>query len=399
MNINVKKISSNIATLAVGVIFSGYFFYHYSLAEFGVPRFLSGYFSPLAVLFGIIIISIQLFRPSLILNKNEIWFYLIFIYMTTLSIIYLIFGNEVQSNREYAYSIFQSLAAFFGTYIVLRNANLGSVVLKRFVGVLFIIQLILIITKSLSNGYFALTEKVDFDLKIAGYQQVALVMLFQAGILMASTSGLKRLAIYLATTIALFYIGARSEFIAFLVCGAVLISINLKRHVAAGYLLFAIILMIMFYQYLDMSESSARTLSIVDIKNQSSYLARKDLTGYALSCIRESPVLGCYGSEYLLGDGAYSHNLISAWQAYGLFLFVGLAYVLIMNLRESLSYISSNNAVTYLAIYYSVMAVFMALFSKYFLDSVFPISFGILASMRIAGPLKERVNFIKSAKH
>jgi hypothetical protein len=388
MTFNARNISEKIATLAVFCIFSGYFFYHYLVAAIGLPRFLSGYYSPLISFFTLIILIVQSFRPSLIFTKSDRWIYLVLLLMLILSIIYFVFGNSLQSRQDYAVYMTQSIWTFFGTYLIIRNANLKSEILIKSVSMLLLIQISIIIYFGLIDGNFRLSSMTDNkDLNVSGYQQIAAVLLFQFGLVMSAVKKNAKAAIFLIGLLALFYNGARSEFMAFLLSGMVLVILSFKRKYAAlAYGLVLLIIGLYIAQYMRLAESGARTMSALDIFNESSYIARIQMSDNAIQCISETPFLGCYGDDLLLGEGSYSHNILSAWQTYGaavfvmwLMLFIGKIRSIFAYMRDK--YVSSGqlNNISELAIYYLIIALFMMIFSKSFLDSVFAISLSIMA--------------------
>lgn len=390
MKFNARNGSENIATLAVLCIFSGYFFYHYLVAAFGMPRFMSGYYSPLVSFFSLAILVIQSFRPSLIITKADRWVYLLLTIMSILSLIYYLFGEGVQSSHDYAIKIAETIWIFFGTYLIIRNADLSSTWLIKSVMTLMSIQLIVIIYYGITDGRFLLTSLSDNnELKVSGYQQVAAVLLFQLGIAMSAVRKNMKAVIYLIGLLALFYNGARSEFVAFLISGMALIIMSFERKYAAiFYGLVILIIGLYIAQYMSLDESDSRTKSALDIFNESSYLARSEMSDNAIQCISESPFLGCYGDDLLLGEGSYSHNILSAWQTYGVVVFLTLLMLFIGKIRSTISYIrdkyvasGQKNNISELAIYYLIIALFMMIFSKSFLDSVFAISLSIMAQL------------------
>jgi hypothetical protein len=393
MKFNARNLSENIATLAVLCIFSGYFFYHYLLAAFGIPRFLSGYYSPLVSLFSLTILIVQAFRPSLIITKADRWVYLLLTMMSMLSIIYILFGDGLQSSHEYAVGIAETIWVFFGTYLIIRNANLSSIPLIKSVMTLMIIQCIFIIYYGITDGKFLLkTISENKELNVAGYQQIGALLLFQLGIAMSTIKKNMKSVIYLIGLIALFYNGARSEFVAFLVSGMVLIVISFeKKYAAFLYGIVVIIVGIYIGQFMNLAESEARTQTVSDIFNESSYLERSGQINFAIECISESPFLGCYGDDLLHGEGSYSHNILSAWQTYGAAVFLMLLMLFIGKIRSTFAYMRDKyvslgqlNNISELAIYYLVIALFMMIFSKSFLDIVFAISLSIMAQLENA---------------
>jgi hypothetical protein len=313
--------------------------------------------------------------------------------MSMLSIIYILFGDGLQSSHEYAVGIAETIWVFFGTYLIIRNANLSSIPLIKSVMTLMIIQCIFIIYYGITDGKFLLkTISENKELNVAGYQQIGALLLFQLGIAMSTIKKNMKSVIYLIGLIALFYNGARSEFVAFLVSGMVLIVISFeKKYAAFLYGIVVIIVGIYIGQFMNLAESEARTQTVSDIFNESSYLERSGQINFAIECISESPFLGCYGDDLLHGEGSYSHNILSAWQTYGAAVFLMLLMLFIGKIRSTFAYMRDKyvslgqlNNISELAIYYLVIALFMMIFSKSFLDIVFAISLSIMAQLENA---------------
>ena len=386
MKYDIERFSRSIATVGTFFAFGFYLIYHFAVANLGLPRFLSGYFSPMITAFAAIVLLIQILRPSLTITKEDVGVYFMSACMLALSLGYFALGNTVQSNARYVTLSLETLWIFFSTYVVVKNAYLNSVRLKKFVIITLIIQLFLIIYIGIADGKFALSSMSGDDTAmVAGYQQVAMVLLFLLGFTMANAGSAWRPPIYALGLVALFYNGARTEFVGFLIAGFVLLSRSfLKRYVSSTlYVIGTFTVITLGSLYANIFESDSRTISILDLLNQSSYEERSDLFRNAIICVQDSPIMGCYGEDRILGEGSYSHNALSAWQIYGLPIFIIYTATFLYKLLNQLRNDKSISSLKDFSIYFYVIAIFCMLFSKHFLDVIIAISFAVMSNMQM----------------
>jgi hypothetical protein len=378
-----KMASQRIATCGVFLIFSGYFFYHISLVYMNFPRILGGYFSPLVVFFATLVVLRQVFNKHTILKSEDLSVYLLILFMFGLTFIYYFFDHEINSEYDYSKNISISLLVFLGSYIIIKNANLKSNIFLKFSLPLLLIQCISIIYIGISQGQFVLTTiNEDETLKVSGYQQIGMILVFQLGLLMSLTKINIRFMIFLLGLVALFFNGARSEFVAFFIAGAIMIASSLnRRHAFLVYIFLVIAILFFFSQSLIIEQTETRTTTIFQIFDQTSYIARSEMTAFALQCIQNSPFLGCYGKDLSMGEGAYSHNILSAWQTYGIVVFISIISIFVFKAFSVLRIKQNNSSIKNFATYYIVISIFMMLFSKHFLDIVFSISFALMSQV------------------
>lgn len=125
--------------------------------------------------------------------------------------------------------------------------------------------------------------------------------------------------------------GGRSELIGFVVAGIVtllayFIFSTTQKHKKYIFMFLggSSIIYLSIYlisKYANLFESSRHT-QILDFENSSSWQEREYLYRMNVQKIIDNPILGSYGSHKELGDGAYIHNALSAWQQFGIVGFI-----------------------------------------------------------------------------
>ena len=135
----------------------------------------------------------------------------------------------------------------------------------------------------------------------------------------------------------LLFSGGRSELVGFFISGlATLLAYiifsdgnkyNKYSLIFLGSFLLFYIIMYIVSQYSILFESS-RHSQILDFESSSSWQEREYLYKMNVQKIIDSPLLGNYGSHKELGEGAYIHNALSAWQQFGVFGF--LLYIILI---------------------------------------------------------------------
>lgn len=74
----------------------------------------------------------------------------------------------------------------------------------------------------------------------------------------------------------------------------------------------------------------SRQLQVMDLASASSWQVRENLEARALEQIKDAPLLGVFGGQFLVGQssGSYAHNVLSAWVSYGA---VGFFLILVVS--------------------------------------------------------------------
>lgn len=189
-------------------------------------------------------------------------------------------------------------------------------------------------------------------------------------------TGALRRFIYTVLAIYLLLIsGGRSELVGFIISGFFTIicfyffsSTNKIKKTLLLLLVTSICIYSMFYLYSTYFDlfTNSRHLQIFDLEHNSSWEARQNLTEINIKQIINQPILGAYGSHRSLGDGAYIHNILSAWQQFGLLGFILFASVVYFPFILTLYYLLKDNTKynIYPCVFISTYIVIVSTFTK-----------------------------------
>jgi hypothetical protein len=187
-----------------------------------------------------------------------------------------------------------------------------------------------------ANQFFQSEQTASYQ----GYGRSIMIMSILA--LAWVQNAFTRIAYSFAALVVLFVLGSRSELFGFAFFVLLLFSVMSARRYSwaalclVGALVFAVFLML-FQEWI----LSNRAAQVLDLSSASSWIARSEFTRVALSQISGSFVLGQFGGHvaHFGSEGAYAHNVLSAWVNYGLLGFVmviGLtAYAFIFSIRDA----------------------------------------------------------------
>ncbi|MDF3863994.1 hypothetical protein P3W53_05965, partial [Pseudomonas denitrificans (nom. rej.)] len=148
------------------------------------------------------------------------------------------------------------------------------------------------------------------------YQAVALAYIVVALAALPPARVLVRYAGYALSIIALYLIGARSEFVAFaLIAGTIEFCMAKRKAQFVALGIVGILVLLLLAHTMLGALPGSRILGLSDVSEDASAIARAALTNNAWLSITKAPFMGDYGS-YLPGN--YAHNILSAWVDMGL---------------------------------------------------------------------------------
>ncbi|WP_454753188.1 O-antigen ligase family protein [Cupriavidus necator] len=367
-------------------LFPGYFFYHSAVAGALFPPVLGGFFGPMSVVLGIPLLILG-FGALIVGRERTLFidqaFFLYVSFVTAWSSLHYLFGTGVQESFPFYMYNLSTIFLWLVVYVAVRSFDLNGKWLRWILSLSLLY--FLAVAAWNSDGQFYDTERVVGDaVRVSGYQGLARSAAVVALVLLALNRGLRGALIVVITVPLLFLLGARSEFMGFLVVAAVLFGI---REGALRTTLIWVPLGIACVAYLavnfEVFDGSSRILQLLEIRESTSYQARNELLGYAVKTIGEHPLLGSYGSQMYLGEmGAYAHNALSAWVSYGLVGFLGfvllLGYALVQSARLARKGYAADPQVA-LALAFSVYAVTLAATAKSVNDPIFALAWGATA--------------------
>lgn len=367
-------------------LFPGYFLYHTAVAGAFFPPVLGGFFGPMSVVLGIPLVLLSFI--ALIVGRERTLFidqafvlYLLFV--TAWSSLHFLFGTGVQESFPfYMYNV-STIFLWLVVYLAVRGLDLNEKWLRWILSLSLLY--FLAIAAWNSDGQFYDAERIAGDaVRVSGYQGLARSATVVALVLLALNRGWRAALIAVITIPLLFLLGARTEFLAFLIVAAILFGF---REGASRTTLIWLPLGIAGVAYLALSfqvfDGSSRILQLLEIRESTSYQARSELLRYAVKTIAENPLLGSYASQMYLGEmGSYAHNALSAWVSYGLVGFLGfvllLGYALVQSARLARKGYAADPQIA-LALAFSLYAVILAATAKSVNDPIFALAWGATA--------------------
>jgi len=143
----------------------------------------------------------------------------------------------------------------------------------------------------------------------------------------------KELAFFLMGAVSIFFIGARSELVAYMLLLPIICYLQYKNGGGRKILGVGVLVMggIIFAgtAWIDQI-STSRQFQLFDIGNSTSMQARNQLSESGWEGIAGSPFVGDFGGHVIYGSsGGYMHNAFSAWRQLGM---IGFFLYLVLNL-------------------------------------------------------------------
>jgi len=208
------------------------------------------------------------------------------------------------------------------------------------------------------------------------YQQIALISLILAIVFLPFMRFFARFFIYVILIPALFLIGARSEFYAFLLIIFIMEAFREKPIINLSWVvLFSICIFVIMFGTFDFGLSEHRIFSIFSGVGDSSLSARQELTLHAIDTISENILLGDYGYH---PPGDYAHNGLAAWADYGLFGFLLLIMLLYIPLLSLLRLWRKRKCVEWLQAFSCIsLTIFLLIFAKTYTYGLISISIAL----------------------
>lgn len=320
------NIADNLSALFFILLFPGFFFYHYAVAKMYIPPLLGGYFGVIS-LAGISLMFIFGYRALLKLNLAALVLGLILILTISVAALNYLVGNPPEYYREiFIWSIsgvvYNFLLFFLGRYFYICSYG--------FYFVLLLMMALLVLFNVGDAGIFYLKgEAGEYSDEVATYQGFGRSLLVLALVLSAYAFNNKKIFIFvfLVSVAALFFNGARTEFVLYLVAIFALYMLYAFRdmfYLLGLFMTFILVGLIGFFA-MDFLPSS-RMFQLLDISSASSFQSRSFLLEYSVKEMLSNPanlLVGSYGHYTAVGGiGSYPHNIFSAWVNLGIVGFV-----------------------------------------------------------------------------
>ena len=357
------------------LIYPCFLIYHL-LAKFNyINSFLGGYFTGISIVIVPILFLFYSRNNHILKNRNSLFFDRIFIFyiLYYLGIIYLGFLRGADENlvsSDLAY-IFKFLIIFY----TIRALNFDNPKFKALL--FFIYRTVTLFIVFVFNGtpYIGNSEALNYAALSYVY---TVISIYTVGI--EHRKFVKRIT-YIASLFALFFIGARSEFIAFFIFILIIefCITNNKLMYIILILCLTIGLAIIFYtftNYLNAELPVNRMSNLLQPSNDVSFNTRNIFLENAMNILNNEPLWGNYGTYK---TGTYAHNLLSVWVDMGIIGFVLFCSVLFLPLLQlCINFTNKSKSINYqLVLSTSVFSIFLFITSKYYNYLMFPVVSGL----------------------
>lgn len=386
------RLENRVATLLVILLFPVFFLYNSGLSKGWFPQFAGGWYGPVSLFLGIpfaLFMAVRwVMRGRRVLVVIDIFVYIFILFCLIWSSFFYSFGLGYNSDaHQFLYTV-EGLMLWFVTYIAFKHCIYeGKAVVKTFL-LLWFVMAIIAISGGNNGMYYAAQQAVDdYSLQIASYQGFARSALVVSAVILATLQGWRLVLFSGGSLILLFVLGARTEFVGIVIV-TVCIMFAERRNMllrVGGISAVLLIVSVIAYQYANFVDQS-RVLNLLHLGNDSSWQERSVYQQVAWTTISEHWLFGDFGSQQLAGSsGAYSHNALSAWVAYGFFGFLQFTLLNLFCMGYTGWMIVSgkikSKGLAAFAFAMSSYCVVCMIFAKSVGDPVFAISWGSTAAV------------------
>lgn len=374
------------------VLFPGFFFYHTLIGRGLMPAFLGGFFRPMALVFIFAAACVALLAKKAHVNRPGpagMLYLCVLAWTAVVAIWHYLIGTQVGNLEMLDWSL-SGIALCVACYLISRYIPLHP---KIFKATLFacLSGMVLIVMFLATDGMFYLTAEGLAEEKTASYQGFARSLAITGILLVAiAPRGWFRVALAVATTVALFLNGARSEFVCFVLALLALWAAYAVWRRGSAFPMVMLIALIALLPFLSLEAVQQvlpenRQLQLFDLGTATSAIVRLELAQAGWEEIGKSPLFGSYGFYYNKdGVGSYPHDLSAAWVNLGLPGFVG--YLILFTLLVALPVNAVrkgclSSPVVSVALLTSVFALVAVLFAKDYTYVVIALAVGFTDRM------------------
>ncbi|MGI5308732.1 O-antigen ligase family protein [Rheinheimera sp. WS51] len=387
MKFKISLVEVKSAQLFFILLFPLFFIYQAIMSLGYIPPFLGAYFG----LVSLIILPFVLVNYFYVFFKKPIsWLEKVFLIYVAYSVFITLFNFSVTNLNEYDYDmlywsissvIFIFICFFIGKNVEVTNAFYAVCLL------LFFLSVLLVLLNVGERGIFYLKSDSVNDSLTVTYQGFARSLLMMSLYCVAFCNNrIYKLGLFALATVALFFNGARTEFIVFTVSFLSVYLLSQRSFKLLFLMVFSTMFLMYFGEQIYEMLPDNRMKSIFNIFSTTSANSRSEYFNSALTTISNSPLFGDYGSylnEY--GQGGFSHNVFSAWVNLGL-----LGFVLYLSIITSIIFMVfkdicvpiSNKAFTFKAML-AISVITMLLFSKDYSYMLFGFMVGVFCNNKI----------------
>lgn len=369
------------ALLGFVLIVPGFALYQLALFKSVISPFLGGYLGIIGfiVFLGMlpVFLVFSLFSSGKLCTQD--WIFLIF------SLIYFLVSSyfSVGSFRsENSISKLTALPMIVSCYFVFRLIDFKSylwIIVSRITFAICIISIYIVTEQAAEVTRYIDENNID---DYANYQMHAMILLFSSISMIPSIRNIfVRLIIYALTIWVFFINGARSEFIVFILSGLCIelfvnrswILLTAFTGLIAGLLLTAISTF-----FTGQSQDNRIANLFISGSSDASVIDRSFALSGAIENIKSSPLFGDFSNHEF---GFYTHNLLSVWSDFGIFVFVLFVAGLVIAFRESVRAYVSRQIKPELAIMagMAISGIMLFVFAKAYFHPILGVMMGLSA--------------------
>lgn len=362
------------------IMFPVYIAYQIFVQKGVIHPYLGGYFSAgMAISLPLLLLAASVKPHSHIPPDLVEWLFVLFMLLFGMSLAVGVYTNVTPD-------ILRPNAITWCSFVVLYLLGLlfpwGDKAATHYAQLIFVGLLLLILLNTKGGqliGVGYISPGADKELN---YQAVALAYIVATLAALPPARVLIRYAGYVFSIIALYIVGARSEFVAFaFIAGTIEFCMAKRKALFVALGIVGIVALLALAHAMLGTLPGSRILGLSDVSEDASSIARAALTTDAWLSISLAPFLGEYGS-YLPGN--YAHNILSAWVDMGLAGIVTLALLLTFaSASIMLTYRSWVRTPVFLVTAALLVAsILLMLFAKYYTYQLLPIAIGAYGNLR-----------------
>ena len=315
------QLQKNLATFSFLMLFPGYFFYHYAIGRDYIPPVLGGYFGIISVC---LLVPLAVANLKLVIKNFDLpvlIFFAIMLLTLVVAVMQYALGNPKFLTEE---MLAWSISGFvFNLVCFFAAARLSIKEVAKYGYWLIPLMATIVLLNIGDRGFFYLqAEAAELSSIVSGYQGFArsIVVPFLLAFAFYYNRIIRFYPILLLGLAGLFFNGARTEFILFILVIIIVKLFHTIRSPKRFFSLFLLIIISMFF-LINLIEimPDSRIFRILDFSSGTSGAIRFNQILYGVEQIAQNPFLGNYGSYTVLGGiGSYPHNVLSAWVNLGL---------------------------------------------------------------------------------
>lgn len=387
LTINKKAVAPNLANLIFLILFPGFFFYSFAVATGVLPAFPGGWFGIFSVLSFAALLPfafVKFLNSTGIVVEYLFPFFLFLVFIGLWAVIHYLMGTPLQQNPVVMKGSVQvvvfSFVFFFTGFFLHPNKWFMFFLCACLFGMIFII----LINLDLSRMMFYAREQFALKEGVATYQGFARSFAVTAILLLSMYKRYYFQAFFtVISLIALYFLGARSEFFGFLfvvfVAGWIIMSRSSLTAKIFVFALFALFLVSVLG--LRGGDLANRQLEVLKLTESSSVAKRIEFFKEGWSHISRSPVFGDYAGQLRDGGfGSYIHNGLSAWRQFGLLgfgMYFGLSALSFFIAARNVFFRKKNEVHWRMALLMNSYTLILIIAAKSIFGSLAPLGWGL----------------------